>query len=280
MKKCTAFVFSGGGSHGALQVGAARSLLEAGIYPDLLVGTSIGAANATGLALWGANLDGVASVEQAWHKVSDMELLDKKISPLMLRALFNRTSNRTKTKIEELLISLGITPEIRFDQINNVRLGLVSADLETGQPVIYGMEPSESILEGLLASTAIQPWFPPVRKDGQLLIDGGVLSNLPIEPALRMGATEIYALDLNDGSLLPKENPTPLQYLEKYYFALCKRHAFLETALAVERNIPVHYMEFQGLSKVPIWDFSQNEELIQAGYRKAHQIIREWARID
>lgn len=53
MERCTAFVLGGGGSRGALQVGALRALLEAGIVPDLLVGTSIGAANAAGLALWG-----------------------------------------------------------------------------------------------------------------------------------------------------------------------------------------------------------------------------------
>lgn len=45
MEKCTTFVLSGGGSRGPLQVGAMRALLEAGIVPDLLVGTSIGAVN-------------------------------------------------------------------------------------------------------------------------------------------------------------------------------------------------------------------------------------------
>ena len=63
MNKCTAFVFGGGGSRGALQVGAMRALLEAGFVPDLLVGTSIGAANAAGLALWGVNLDGLAALD-------------------------------------------------------------------------------------------------------------------------------------------------------------------------------------------------------------------------
>jgi len=67
MEKCTAFVLGSGGSRGALQVGALRALLEAGIVPDMLVGTSIGAANATGLVLWGVNLDGLAALERVWE---------------------------------------------------------------------------------------------------------------------------------------------------------------------------------------------------------------------
>ena len=53
MEKCLAFVLGGGGARGALQVGAFRALFEAGYQPDLLVGTSIGAVNAAGLAIVG-----------------------------------------------------------------------------------------------------------------------------------------------------------------------------------------------------------------------------------
>ena len=56
MKKL-GLVLSGGGARGALQVGAIRALLEADYHPDLLVGTSIGAVNATYLAVNGINLD-------------------------------------------------------------------------------------------------------------------------------------------------------------------------------------------------------------------------------
>ena len=52
-----AFVLGGGGGRGALQVGALRALLEAGLQPDLLVGTSAGAVNATYLAMRGFNLE-------------------------------------------------------------------------------------------------------------------------------------------------------------------------------------------------------------------------------
>jgi len=70
MDKCLAFVLSGGGGRGAMQVGALRALLEAGLRPNLLVGTSIGAVNAAGLALWGVDLFGIEVLEQAYNETN------------------------------------------------------------------------------------------------------------------------------------------------------------------------------------------------------------------
>ena len=276
MEKCTAFVFGGGGSRGALQVGAMRALLEADMVPDLLVGTSIGAVNAAGLALWGVDLDGLAALERAWGKVSDLQVLDPRVSGLVLRALLGHPSDRTRKKVEDFFVSMGFTHDLRFDQIARVRLALISADLETGQLVVYGRDRRESILEGLLASIALPPWFAPLHKGGQLIVDGGALSNLPIELALRLGATEIVAFDLDDAALMPKENRTFSQYFEKYLYALSRRHVCLEMALAEAQGVSVYVIEFRGLAQDPIWDFTHYCALIRAGYEKANQAMAEW----
>lgn len=189
MNKCLAFVLGGGGARGALQVGALRALFEAGVKPDLLVGTSIGAVNATGLALWGVNLAGIEALERAYEEMAVSDLLDPRLARLALRALSGHPVHHAGRRVSELFIANGITPDLRFDQITNVRLALISADLASGHPVIYGQDPGQAVLEGLLASIAVQPWFTPIEKDGQYLVDGGVLSNLPIEPALTMGGT-------------------------------------------------------------------------------------------
>lgn len=276
-RKCMAFVLGGGGPRGALQVGAMRALFEVGIVPDLLVGTSIGAVNATGLALWGVNMAGIDALERAWGKGSDAQLLDPRISQLILRALLDHPSNHAKKKIEEFFISMGIDHNLRFEQIGSIRLGLISADIQTGQPVIYGQDLSESILEGLLSSVALPPWSAPFQKDARLIIDGGALSNLAIEPALRMGATEIIALDLDDDPTpIPAEKLTFTQYFEKYTYALSRRHVYLEKALAEEQGIPVHCIKLRGLAKDPIWDFSNYQQLISAGYEKTRTKIVEW----
>lgn len=277
MKKCTAFVLGGGGSRGALQVGALRALLEEGIVPDLLVGTSIGAANAAGLALWGVGLDGLAALERVWEQVAGEEMLDPRISQLILRVMVGQPSDRARKKVENYFMSLGVTHGISFRMVPDVRLALVSSDLETGQTLIYGQNLDDPVLEGLLASIAVPPWFMPLQKDGRIIMDGGLVSPLPIEPALRMGATEIIALDLDDPTLYRKENPTVMQYFQQYLFAASRRHIQLEMQIAEMQGIPIRHIDFRGLAKTPMWDFSDYQRLRQAGYDKAKTLIAEWS---
>lgn len=276
MKKCTAFVLSGGGSRGALQVGALRALLETGYVPDLLVGTSIGAANATGLAMWGVNLKGLAALEQVWTQIANAEMLDRRISQLLLRVMMGHPSDHTRKKVENYFMSLGISPNLTFEMVPYAHLALISADLESAIPVIYGQNQNDHVLEGLLTSIAVPPWFMPIQKDGQIIIDGGALSVLPIEPALRMGATEIIALDLGDPTMYPKENLSVPQYFTKYLFAASRRHIQLEMQIAMMQGIPVRRIEFQGLAKTPMWDFTDYHAMRQAGYERANQMIAEW----
>jgi NTE family protein len=162
----------------------------------------------------------------------------------------------------------------------HARLALIGSDLETGRTVIYGQDQSQSVLDGLLASTAIPPWFAPLEKDDQLIIDGGVLSNLPIEPALTLGATEIIALDLmNDPASLPKNTLEASQHLEKLAFAVLQRQVFVETELAKAQRVPVHYIQLKSSPPIPIWDFSKHRDLIKIGYEIASRMIPDWDKI-
>jgi NTE family protein len=191
MKKCLAIVLGGGGARGAMQVGALRALFEAGLKPDLLVGTSIGAINATALALWGVDLAGIEALERAYQRMQDSKLLDPRLLEFAWNAVLRSQNHRGSCYAREFVIAEGILPDLRFGQLKNVRLATVAADLHTGGPVIYGWDPEQSVMEGVLASIAIPPWFAPIELDGQYIVDGGALSNLPIEPAIRLGATEI-----------------------------------------------------------------------------------------
>jgi NTE family protein len=277
MEKCLAFVLGGGGARGAMQIGALHALFEAGYKPDLLVGTSIGAVNAAGLALWGVNLDGVSALERAYQELAEAHLMDKHPEQLAFRALSGRPNHQSSQRVADLAISMGITPDLRFDQMPDARLVMIGTDLETGKTVIYGQDLSQSVLEGLLASTAIPLWFAPVEKDDQFIIDGGILSNLPIEPALTLGATEIIALDLmNDPASLPKNVLEATRQLEKLFFAVLQRQACVETALAKAQGVPVHYMQLKSSPPVPIWDFSKHRQLIEIGYDIACHEIAGW----
>ncbi|MBN1537715.1 MAG: patatin-like phospholipase family protein [Anaerolineales bacterium] len=271
MQKCLAFVLGGGGARGAMQVGALCALIEAGIQPDLFVGTSIGAVNATGLAIWGIDLAGIGTLARAYQDIAEANIMDARLSQWMLRALTGQPNHHASRQIANFFISKGISPELQFNQISNIRLALIGADLDTGQPVIYGQDPFQSILDGLMASIALPPWFAPVRKDGHFIMDGGALSNLPIEPALTMGATEIIALDLDDPRIIPGRDNLFNLYFTKLAFALSRRHIKLETALAETRGVPIHCIALKSPEITPIWDFSNFRKLIHTGYEICRQ---------
>lgn len=266
-KKCLAFVLGGGGARGALQVGALRALFEVGLKPDLLVGTSIGAVNATGLALCGINLAGVEALDRIWQDTAGADFMDPYLPRVFLRQILGRPNTQASQKLVQFFESIGVTPDLRFDQISGVRLALIGADLMSGQPVIYGQDSCQSVLDGLLASIALPPWFAPIEREGQRIVDGGFLSNLPIEPALTMGATEIIALDLDDPNLTLLGNEGgPLNQLEKLGFAVYRRLVSLESALAEARGVPVHHIALRSPTATYSWDFSNYPELVKTGY--------------
>jgi NTE family protein len=273
VNKPLAFALGGGGARGALQVGAVRALLEAGYQPDLLVGTSIGAVNATYLALHGPTLTSLPGLIEAWHDAAAADLLPANYLWLTVRVLFNRAGWRPYHRMRDFFIAHGATPDLRFGDLGT-RLILVAADLNTGRSVLYGADPQQSVLEGLLASTALPPWVHPLEKDEQFLVDGGVVSTLPIEPALAQGAREIIALDLADPREVPVEAHGFGPFLGKLMNTIERRQQEMELALAEARDVPVWRIALQGEQPVPIWDFSHTDELIERGYAIAGGEIR------
>jgi NTE family protein len=278
MNQCLAFVLGGGGSRGAMQVGAMHALFEAGYKPDLLVGTSIGAVNATGLAFWGTDQAGITALEQAYQMMDEAHVMSQSLGRLAIRALSGRPNQQASQRVADLAISVGITPDLRFDQAPHARLALIGSDLNSGRPVIYGQDPNQSVLEGLLASSALPPWFAPVEKDYQFIIDGSIISNLPIEPALTLGATDIIALDLMNDPASLEEIHGVNQQLGKLIFSVLQRQLCLETELAKSQGVPVHYMQLISSPPVQIWDFSKHRELIRIGYEIACRQISDWNR--
>jgi predicted acylesterase/phospholipase RssA len=127
-----------------------------------------------------------------------LDLLPANYFWLTLRSMLRGIPIDPAHRIREFLISHGLTPELRFSDLTHPRLVIVTSDLNTGQPVLYADSPEDKVLDGLLLSTALPPWVMPVKKQDRYLMDGAVVSNLPVEPALRMGATGIVALDLAD----------------------------------------------------------------------------------
>jgi NTE family protein len=271
-----AIVLGGGGARGALQVGALRALFESGYTPNLLVGTSIGAVNAAFLAIHGPNLEGTAALVDAWHDAARADLLPAGYLWLAMRSLFNRPVYDPSHRMRAFYLSHGLTEELRFGDIQGVRLALVASDLSSGCPLIYGEDPQKSVLEGLLASTALPPWVRPFNSSGHVLLDGGVVSTLPVEPAMRLGAGEIIALDLIDPRVAAGGENSLGQLANRLIFSVEQRTADLECALAQARRIPLRRISMQWEEPVAAWDFSHTNELIEYGYALASREIAAW----
>jgi NTE family protein len=181
----TAFVFAGGGSLGAIQVGMLRSLLSAGVQPDFVIGTSVGAINA-GYFAGAPNAEGVEKLAGIWSGLRRSDVFpftfasavgllrhpDYIVNPSRLRHLID--NNLPYARLEDAAIPVHVTA-------TNVE----------GIPVLLSKGPA---VEAILASTAIPGIFPPVRIDGEMLMDGAIAANTPIRVAADLGASRIVVL--------------------------------------------------------------------------------------
>ena len=270
-----ALVLGGGGARGALQVGAMRALCESGFRPDFLVGTSAGAINATFMGLNGFTLESLEILAAAWRRAGQIDLLPSNYVWSTLRAVLRRAALEPARNIRDFFVANGVSPELRFADLQSPRVYMVSSDLNTGQPVLHGQNAEDSVLDALLVSTALPPWSMPVRKQGRYLMDGAVVSGLPIEPALRARATSIVALDLVDEREPFGEVDGFGVFFNQVTYAIEKRQVDLELALARAQGVPVRYVSLTSSELVHIWDFQHTAELIDRGYELMQKSLRE-----
>ena len=268
-----AFALGGGGARGALQAGALRALFDAGIQPDIIVGTSIGAVNAIFLAMHGFNLKSLDDLDISWFAAAKADLFPASTAWLTMRVFFNRFRAHPYQRLRDFYISQGVTPDLRFGDLPHFPVILVSADLNSRQPVYYGNDPQTSVLDGLLASSALPPWVHPIESEGRFLIDGGAVSNLPIEPAIAHGATEVIALGLSNPDEIDPNAHGFGPFWTKYLYAIEARQISLEMELAQAKGVPVSMVNLKTESPVPAWDFSRTQFLLDDGYRQMKQAL-------
>jgi len=184
-KKRTAFVFAGGGSLGAIQVGSLRELVKWGERPDFLVGASVGALNACFFA--GAPDEvGVSALESIWRGLHRREVF-----PLTLSSMVNLMRGRGSLFDSARLRSL-IERNIPMQRLEDAKVPVhVVATNLSGAPITFSKGPS---VDAVLASAAIPIAFPSVRIGDEHLIDGAIAGNTPILTAAELGAERIIVL--------------------------------------------------------------------------------------
>jgi NTE family protein len=254
-----AFVFQGGGSLTAPQVGMLRALYEAGLTPDLVIGSSAGAINAVAFAS-DPGPAGLDRLEAVW-----MSLHRRHVAPLSARTLLAAAAGRgdglvPNSALRDLLASAAIA---RTLDGTSIPAHVVATDLASGAAVVlsYG-----ETARALLASCAFPGLYPPVQVGGRLLVDGGVSADVPVLQAEALGATDTYVLPAavcDVAQSLPR-GPLPLAY-----------HALGQILGAVARSDmaaargPVHVLPAPtSLAASPV-DFRDTARLMDEGYRLA-----------
>jgi NTE family protein len=201
----TAFVLSGGGARGALQVGAVRALLEAGVTPDVLIGTSIGAWNAAVLARYPFE-EALERMAEAWRQSQPAQVLlgreprlgtppHQALTGVLMFSAIRRVTQGypslySDTGQKRLIADL--LDDVTFEQLR-LPLRVVASDLIYARHEIFA---SGAVAPAVLASSAIPGIFPPVQIGESVYVDGGALDNTNLEIALELGARRIFLLDV------------------------------------------------------------------------------------
>jgi len=205
------FVLSGGGSRGAGQVGMLRTLWDAGVVPDLLIGGSVGAINAcfVGSHPDPGRLDDLADL---WRDMDEETLCGRRrgvVVNVFRRRPYLFSSDRLRRMVSEWV------PTYHLENLP-IPVRVATTDLATGRPVHHDRG---YIPDVLAASAALRAIFPPVVLNGphgpQTHIDAGVAENVPLSGALDLArpGDRVWVLDVTRAPSTTRRLRPPLDVL-------------------------------------------------------------------
>lgn len=259
----TAFVLSGGGNQGVAQVGMLRALLERGILPDVVIGTSVGALNGAVVAT-DPVLSQVDHLEEVWT-----ELTGERVFPggTLRRAwnLLRRDDHLIGNDGLREMIEHSAIPE-RFDKLA-VPLRVVSADLMSGAELVFATGP---LRPALLASAALPGIYPPVRLGGHVLVDGAIVNLVPISHALAGPVDRIYVLDVSD-PMTDRPIRSPLDVVMRSV-AISREQRFDLELQWVPEEVELVVLPAPDDNR-DFFDFSGGRELVDQAMALAHRAL-------
>ncbi len=256
-KTLTALVLAGGGTRGAAQVGMLQVLAEHGIVPDMVFGTSVGAVN--GAAFAGDPTEaGVAHLAEVWRGLRGEVVYPESRLHGMWRFLQHRDAVHPSTGLRRI-----VEESLKFDRLEDfpVRFEVTATSLTDGTERWLT---SGSTADAILASAAIPAIFPPMEIDGELLIDGGVVDNVPIMRAVDAGAERIIVLLCGPEDYHPPPSRRPIEaMLTALFIAVHARfHADMKR---MPPGVEVIVCGVETAQTRDYTDFSDTEALIDAG---------------
>jgi NTE family protein len=261
----TAFVFTGGGSLGAIQVGMLRVLLASGVQPDFVVGSSVGAINASYYA--GApNAAGVATLERIWTGLRRVDIFPFNLGNAL--GLLRHPGNI----VDPAGLRSVIETNLSYADIRDTQVPLhIMATNQQGQSVRLS---SGSAVEAILASTAIPGVFPPVLIGDDELMDGAIAANTPVRLAVELGASRIIILPTGYACAL---KAPPKHAIGKALHAVTLMIAWqlMHELEWIPEDIQVHLVPTLCPLEVSPFDFSASRDLIERAAQSSKQWVEE-----
>jgi NTE family protein len=259
-----AFVLSGGGSLGAVQVGMLRALFEQELRPDFLIGTSVGAVNAAWVAAR-PEPESVDDLSEIWMGLRRAHVFP--LSPFTgARGLLGRSNHFISNDNLRGLLER----HIPYGRLEDAALPVhvVATELKSGRATILTSGPT---VPALLASCAIPGVFPPVTIGRREYVDGGVANHTPITVSIELGARHIYVLPVG----YPWLNKEPTNALGMALHALARIvEQKLDAEVEANRGMAdIHVLPTLDIADVSPADFSHTKELIDWGYKAASRYL-------
>src|SRR4051812_22358821 len=261
----TAFVLSGGGSLGAVQVGMLQALAERGITPDLLVGTSAGALNAVFVAAHGTSPAALGRLAAVWRGVRRDDVFPVRAPQVLLALAGTRDSLCLHDGLERLLRRHVPLPLLEDAPIP---VHLVATDLLSGEEALLSRG---ATITAVLASSAVPAVLPPVRRDGRTLVDGGLADNAALSQPVALGADRVYVLPTGYACALPAPPARPLAVAVQALTLLVQRRLIADVALYADR-VDVGVLPPLCPRRIPAIAFRHAEELRS----RAHATAAAW----
>lgn len=229
-----ALVLGGGGILGASEVGMLRALLEAGVVPELVVGTSVGAINGA-LVAADPTRAAVDRLTHLWTEATRAGVFTESWWRRAARVARLGTHLHSGDALRDLLAEH--LPDCGIEELP-VHFECVAARIETASAHWFD---SGSLVDAVLASCAVPGLLPAVTIDGGHYLDGGLVHSIPIARALSLGAREVYVLQVGRIEH-PLEAPRRAWEVGVVAFEIARRHRFNEELASVPASVAVHVL--------------------------------------
>jgi len=276
-------VLGGGGARGAAHAGVLKVLEENNVPIDYIVGTSMGSV-VGGLYASGYSPEEITTLldEIDWQDMFSSRPKENMLSfrnktDLQRLAAFELGVKKGKIVFPRGLISgqkLSFMLQkmtlhtIEIDHFDNLQIPYraVAADAVTGEMVVFD---HGNLAEAIRSSMSVPGAFPPVKVEGRLLIDGGLVKNVPVELAKEMGADIIIAVDVGAPMLKEEELNSLIDITNQMMNILFMQNVQESLALLTDKDLLIR----PELGDITSSDFVRISEAIKIGEKTAHDAV-------